>query len=97
VGPAKCEALRSREQYRRNPGHSILGAAGRVRGVPSASTDVPERVDYAQRLATKYRTTPDEAHAMIDRVSAVCRSSCSTTGTPRIRGRFDIARPFGWR
>jgi predicted DsbA family dithiol-disulfide isomerase len=53
---------------------------------PSASTDAPERVDYAQRLATKYRTTRDEAQAMIDRMVEV-------GGSLGLELRFDRVRP----
>jgi len=52
----------------------------------SASTEAPDRVDYARRLATKYRTTPDEAQAMIDRMVAVGRSL-------GLELRFDRVRP----
>ena len=40
----------------------------------SASTEAPERVDYASRLAAKYRTTHKGAREMIDRMVAVGRS-----------------------
>ena len=41
---------------------------------PTASSDAPKRVDYAKRLAVKYRTSRDEAQAMIDRMVEVGRS-----------------------
>ena len=53
---------------------------------PAAPTEAPERVDYAQRLAAKYRTTPDEAQAMIDRMVDVGRSV-------GLELRFDRVRP----
>ena len=53
---------------------------------PSAPTDAPERVDYARRLAAKYRTTRDEAQAMIDRMVGVGRSV-------GLEMRFDRVRP----
>lgn len=53
---------------------------------PSASAEVPDRVDYAERLAAKYRTTRDEAQVMIDRMVAVGRSV-------GLELRFDRVRP----
>ncbi len=53
---------------------------------PSASTEAPEQVDYARRLAAKYRTTQDGAQAMIDRMVAVGRSV-------GLELRFDRLRP----
>lgn len=53
---------------------------------PSASTEAAERVDYAQRLAAKYRTTRSEAQAMIDRMVGVGRSL-------GLELRFDRVRP----
>ena len=53
---------------------------------PDASTDAPERVDYARRLADKYGTTPDEGQVMIDRMVAVGRSV-------GLEMRFDRVRP----
>ena len=53
---------------------------------PSASTEAPEQVDYTRRLAAKYRTTPDEAQEMIDRMVAVGRSR-------GLELRFDRVRP----
>ncbi len=53
---------------------------------PSAPTEAPEQVDYVRRLAAKYRTSPSEAQAMIDRM----------VGAGRSRGldlRFDRVRP----
>ena len=53
---------------------------------PNASTEAPERVDYARRLATKYRTTRDEAQVIIDRMVDVGRSV-------GLELRFDRVRP----
>lgn len=53
---------------------------------PSASAEAPERVDYARRLAAKYRTTPDGAQAMIDRMVEVGRAV-------GLELRFDRVRP----
>lgn len=53
---------------------------------PSAPTEAPERVDYARRLADKYRTSRDEAEEMIDRMVGVGRSV-------GLEMRFDRVRP----
>jgi len=53
---------------------------------PSAPTEAPEQVDYAQRLAAKYRTTRDEAQGMIDRMVTVGRAR-------GLELRFDRVRP----
>lgn len=53
---------------------------------PSAPTDAPDRVDYAERLATKYRTTRDGGQEMIDRIVEVGRSV-------GLELRFDRVRP----
>lgn len=53
---------------------------------PSASTEAPDRVDYARRLAAKYGTTRDEGQAMIDRMAGVGRSV-------GLEMRFDRVRP----
>ena len=53
---------------------------------PNAPTEAPERVDYAERLTAKYRTTRDGAQEMIDRIVAVGRSV-------GLELRFDRVRP----
>ena len=52
---------------------------------PGAPTAV-EDVDYAERLAKKYRTSRDEAQAMIDRMTA-------TGAAAGLELRFDRVRP----
>lgn len=53
---------------------------------PNAPAEAPVRVDYAQRLAEKYRTTFDGATEMIDRMVTVGRSV-------GLELRFDRIRP----
>ena len=65
---------------------------------PSAPAEAPERVDYARRLAAKYRTTRDEAQAMIDRMVGVGRSVGLELRFERIRptNTFDAHRLLAW-
>ncbi len=65
---------------------------------PSAPTEAPERVDYAQRLAAKYRTTRDEAQAMIDRMVGAGRSHGLELRFDRIRptNTFAAHRMLAW-
>jgi predicted DsbA family dithiol-disulfide isomerase len=65
---------------------------------PNAPTAAPERVDYVGRLAAKYRTTPDEAQKMIDRMVDVGRSRGLDMRFDRIRptNTFDAHRLLAW-
>ena len=65
---------------------------------PGAPAEAPERVDYAGRLAAKYRTSREEAQAMIDRMVGVGRSVGIEMRFDRIRptNTFDAHRLLAW-
>ena len=65
---------------------------------PGAPTPAPERVDYVERLATKYRTSRADAEAMIGRMVAVGRSRGLALRFDRIRptNTFDAHRLLAW-
>ncbi|MDT8320671.1 MAG: DsbA family oxidoreductase [Xanthomonadales bacterium] len=65
---------------------------------PNAPRDVPERVDYAQRLAAKYGVQRDAAQEMIDRMVASGRDRGLELRFDRIRptNTFDAHRLLAW-
>lgn len=65
---------------------------------PEAPREAPESVDYAQRLADKYRTSKEEAREMIDRMVERGRAAGVEMRFDRIRPSrtFDAHRLLAW-
>lgn len=65
---------------------------------PEAPRDAPESVDYAQRLADKYRSSRQEAQEMIDRMVETGRAAGVEMRFDRIRPArtFDAHRLLAW-
>lgn len=65
---------------------------------PNASKEPPETVDYASRLAVKYRTDRAGGQEMIDRMTAVGRSEGLDMRFDRVRpaSTFDAHRLLVW-
>lgn len=65
---------------------------------PEAPREAPESVDYAQRLADKYRTSRQEAQEMIDRMVETGRAAGVEMRFDRIRPArtFDAHRLLAW-
>lgn len=65
---------------------------------PAAPPSHPPGTDYVQRLADKYRTTRDQAQAMIDRMTAVGAADGLEFRFDRIRpgNTFDAHRLLRW-
>lgn len=65
---------------------------------PQAPREVPERVDYAKRLAEKYGVERDAAQEMIDRMVATGRDRGLELRFDRIRptNTFDAHRLLAW-
>ncbi|HEX2253213.1 MAG TPA: DsbA family oxidoreductase [Thermoanaerobaculia bacterium] len=65
---------------------------------PEAPREAPESVDYAQRLAAKYRTSKQAAQEMIDRMVETGRAAGVEMRFDRIRPSrtFDAHRLLAW-
>ncbi len=65
---------------------------------PHASKIAPEQIDYAERLAKKYRTTHDGGQAMVDRMVDFGRDAGLELRFDRIRpsNTFDAHRLVAW-